>query len=266
LHHARAQPQEAIMTLLKSMTGAFALAVACAFASGCDGSARSSDEVTEARSGLVKGPAGNLYVSDGGGGGLPVVFVHSFAGSSDHWQAQLDHLREARRALALDLRGHGRSQAPNNDDYSVDALATDIGAVVDAKGLERFVLVGHSMGGSASASYAGAHADRVAGLMLVGTPGKSAPEKAQQTLAALNADYQKTMDSYWQSLVDGAKPEVADRLIAQGKQIPPDSLHNEQPEIPQVMITGTSHWPQLDKPDEFNAALDQFLADAERVK
>jgi pimeloyl-ACP methyl ester carboxylesterase len=39
----------------------------------------------------------------------------------------------------------------------------------------------------------------------------------------------------------------------------PDALHNEEPTIPRMTIEGTSHWPQLDKPDEFNAMLDDFL-------
>ena len=287
------------MTLLKRFSQPlFLLAIGCAWPVAACGKKNddSSKDVAAATTSLVKGPAGDLFVTDGGHGGLPVVFVHSFAGSSEHWKVQLAHVRPDRRAIALDLRGHGKSAAPDNADYSVDALASDVEAVVNALKIDRFVLVGHSMGGAAAALYTGAHGDRVAGLMLVGTPGKTSPDMAQQTLAALNADYQKTMDSYWQSLVKGAKPEVADRLITEGKRVPmdesmaiidgifaynplpaldayrgpkllvdtaqsqsPDSLHNEEPTIPQMMIEGTSHWPQLDKPDEFNAVLDDFL-------
>jgi pimeloyl-ACP methyl ester carboxylesterase len=57
----------------------------------------------------VAGPSGSLHVDDGGSGGIPVVFVHSFAGSTEHWSAQLAHLRKTRRAVALDLHGHGQS-------------------------------------------------------------------------------------------------------------------------------------------------------------
>src|SRR5438552_1325242 len=48
----------------------------------------------------ITGPAGRLHVDDGGSGGPPVVFVHSFAGSSAHWASQLAHLRPRRRAGA----------------------------------------------------------------------------------------------------------------------------------------------------------------------
>src|SRR6266508_2399049 len=112
----------------------------------------------------VEAPAVRLHVDDGGAGGVPVVFVHSFAGSSSHWSAQLVHLRKNRRAVALDLRGHGRSAPPRDNDYAIDSLAGDVAAVVDRLGLNRFVLVGHSIGGAAAIAYAGAHPERVAGL------------------------------------------------------------------------------------------------------
>lgn len=115
----------------------------------------------------------------GGAGGVPVVFVHSSAGSTAHWTPQLAHLRRTRRAVALDLRSHGQSASPPRDDYAVDSLAGDIAAVADGLKLKRFVLVGHSMGGAASLAHAGAHPERVAGLVVVGAPGKIPAEQAQ---------------------------------------------------------------------------------------
>src|SRR5262245_33021888 len=84
----------------------------------------------------IAGPAGSLHFDDGGTGGLPVVFLHSFSGSTAHWRPQLEHLRSSRRAVALDLRGHGRSQPPaESGDYAVESLAGDVEVVVDALGL-----------------------------------------------------------------------------------------------------------------------------------
>ena len=59
----------------------------------------------------IKGSAGNIFVDDGGDGDIPVLFVHSFGGSTTHWQYQLEPLRGSRRAIAMDMRGHGRSAA-----------------------------------------------------------------------------------------------------------------------------------------------------------
>lgn len=64
----------------------------------------------------IAGPAGILSVDDGGAGGIPVVLLHSFGGSSAQWAAQLEHLRKTRRAVAFDLRGHGLSDSPDDGD------------------------------------------------------------------------------------------------------------------------------------------------------
>src|SRR5262245_43073040 len=74
----------------------------------------------------IPGPAGNLYVRDGDDGSpgeLPVVFLHSLAGNGGQWALQLDHLRRHRRAVALDLRGHGDSDPAEDGDYSIKGLA-----------------------------------------------------------------------------------------------------------------------------------------------
>jgi pimeloyl-ACP methyl ester carboxylesterase len=247
----------------------------------------------------VKGPDGRLHVDDGGQGGVPVVFVHAFAGASGDWAAQLAHLRPTRRAVAIDLRGHGQSDPPRSGSYAVSAFADDIGAVVDGLGLKRFVLVGHSMGGSASIAYAGAHGDRVASLVLVGTPGQASPEQASKVMTSMQTDYEKVSDGYWKSLLAGAQPDVEARIRGEMQRVPreaalsiigaifafdplpplraytgpkllvdtphgegPQSLHTQAPDIAEKVITGTSHWPHMDKPDEFNRILDEFLANA----
>ena len=248
----------------------------------------------------VAGSSGPLAVDDGGSGGVPILFVHSFAGSGAHWQSQLAHLRATRRAVAMDLRGHGLSPPPLDSNYSVTALASDIASVADALKLRRFVLVGHSMGGAAAVAYAGMHPDRLAGLVLVGTPGKVAPAQAQQTVDALNADYDKTMAGYWESLLVDAQPGVRARLQADRTRIPrqssmaiisaifafdplpplaayagpklvidasradnPGALFRQAPGIPYQLIDGTSHWVQLDNPQAFNDRLDAFLVGVE---
>ncbi|MHA1964047.1 MAG: alpha/beta fold hydrolase, partial [Candidatus Thorarchaeota archaeon] len=115
----------------------------------------------------------NIYIDDGGDGSLPVVFVHSLAGNTQQWSAQLRHIRTTRRGIALDLRGHGQSSSPENDDYAIDSMAQDIQMVIDQLGIQRFILVGHSLGGSVAVAYAGAYPQRVAGLLLVDPSGDS---------------------------------------------------------------------------------------------
>jgi pimeloyl-ACP methyl ester carboxylesterase len=249
----------------------------------------------------VVGQAGHLHIDDGGkGNGVPVVLIHSFAGSAAHWSGELARLRRERRAVAIDLRGHGQSDAPASNDYAVELLASDIEAAVTALELEPFVLVGHSMGGSAAIAYAGAHPEHVAGLMLIGTPGKSDPAIAEQIMTSLDADYETGMQQYTSSLLTGATPPLAARIRTEMQRMPrerslafigaifeydplpaleaydgptmivdtahgesPTALHNQAPEIPREVITGTSHWPHLDRPQAFAPLLDRLIADAE---
>lgn len=245
----------------------------------------------------IPGPAGAIYVDDGGGtDGIPVVFLHSFAGDAGHWASQLSHVRHQRRALAIDLRGHGKSAAPRDNDYSVAAFAKDVDAVMDAMKLKRIVLVGHSLGGAVAISYAGSHPDRVAGLVLVGAPGKMPAEQSKPIVAAIEANYDETMKGYWEKLLTEAQPHVRTQLVAQMNAVPkeaslaiikalfaydplpaldrypgpklliytsqgdtPNDLQNLRPKLPRRVIDGTSHWVHLDKPAEFNQVLDEFL-------
>jgi pimeloyl-ACP methyl ester carboxylesterase len=273
---------------------------------GNNHSPQKADSNTQVAAGAgksIQGPAGALYVDDGGSGGIPVVLVHSFGGSTAHWKAQLEHLRTNRRVIAFDLRGHGRSNAPAANDYAVASLADDIAAVVDSLHLDRFILVAHSMGGTWSTAYTSKHPDRVAGLLLAATPGKTPAEQAKPIIASLESDsFQKTMDNFIQQLLVDAQPTVQRKVLQGSNQIPrpaaihiiksifqydplpalkrykgpllivsttreeqpPNTLHKQLPNIPYKAVDGASHWIQLDKPDEFNTILDEFLSGVEK--
>ncbi len=167
---------------------------------------------------FVEGPQGQLYLDDGGSGGTPVVLVHSAAGSTTHWEAQLSHLRRTRRAMALDVRGHGRSEPPRDGSYAVAAMGADVVASADALGLKRFILVGHSQGGAVAIAAAAQVPERVAGLVLLdpATDGRLMPkEDAAGLLAALRSPaYAQITEGYWKSLLSGARTEVVEQLLA----------------------------------------------------
>lgn len=97
--------------------------------------------IVEAKSSSrIRGEEGFIHIDDGGEGGIPVLFAHSFAGSTVHWKKQLDHLRKTRRAIAFDFRGHGQSEVPNEKDvFKIEQLAEDISAVADSLRLDRFI-------------------------------------------------------------------------------------------------------------------------------
>jgi pimeloyl-ACP methyl ester carboxylesterase len=168
--------------------------------------------VVEKKSLRVKGPSGMLYVEESGAGGIPVVFTHSFGGSTTQWDNQQSHLKDERRVIAFDFRDHGKSEPPSDKKFTPEAMAMDISAVVDSLQLDRFVLVGHSMGGSASVAYAQAHPDRVAGLVLAGTPGKTPSEISKPVITSLESpSYQKVMDEYMKGLLANADQTLTHR-------------------------------------------------------
>lgn len=160
----------------------------------------------------VRGPAGMLFVNDGGSAGLPVVFVHSLAGNARQWAAQLAHLRPRRRAVAVELRGHGGSDPPADGDYAIPSLAADVAAAADAVDLERFVLVGHSMGGTVALACAGAQPQRVAALLLVDPNGDQRRIPAEQlsefTAALESPGYRAAIRAHWTRITEGGNPEA----------------------------------------------------------
>jgi pyruvate dehydrogenase E2 component (dihydrolipoamide acetyltransferase) len=102
----------------------------------------------------------------GSGEATPAVFLHGFGGDHSGWGLQLAAIAADRPVIALDLPGHGAS-TKDVGDGSLAALAADVGAALDALGLGKVHLVGHSLGGATALAVALAAPDRIASLSLV---------------------------------------------------------------------------------------------------
>ncbi len=102
---------------------------------------------------------------DTGGGGPPVVLIHGFASALETWAAVVPALRAAHRVIALDLKGFGWSDRPEGD-YSPDAEARLVLALMDRLGVERAALVAHSWGSSVALALALRAPARVSRLAL----------------------------------------------------------------------------------------------------
>jgi pimeloyl-ACP methyl ester carboxylesterase len=107
------------------------------------------------------------YLDWGTAGLPPVVFLHGGGLNAHTWDLVCAALRRERHCLALDQRGHGESEWSPEMDYATQSHAADLQAFVDALQLERFVLVGMSLGGVNALAWAGRHGRRLAGLVLV---------------------------------------------------------------------------------------------------
>jgi len=97
----------------------------------------------------------------------PVVLLHGITGHARVWDHLAARLVPGRRVLALDQRGHGDSDPAPDDDYRVGTMADDVAAFVGSLRLDRFALLGHSMGGRIAIKYAADHAARLERLVIV---------------------------------------------------------------------------------------------------
>ncbi len=180
-------------------------------------------------------------------------------------------------------------------------MAQDVQMVIDQLGIQRFILVGHSMGGSVAIAFAGTYPQRVTGLLLADPSGDSTQmpvEEVQQYLGALESEaYTDVVEGYWNQILTGSTETTQAKVMQDLRDTPkatvvsvfkelfkynpvpalehydgpklsvitslnetPFSLHQLVPNLPHKMITGTGHWLHLDKPEEFNRIMDEFLA------
>jgi pimeloyl-ACP methyl ester carboxylesterase len=105
-----------------------------------------------------------------GTAGPPVVLVHGYTGDVSDWRHQIADLAPDHRVLVMDQRGHGRSSAPRDRaSYTIERMADDVAALLDAVAFERFHLVGHSMGGMVAQELALRAPERLLSLVLEDT-------------------------------------------------------------------------------------------------
>lgn len=255
----------------------------------------------------VRASDGARLCYDVRGAGEPtLVFVHCWAGSRSFWREQLDLFSRDHRVVALDLAGHGASQA--HEHVSLEQLARDLIAVLDDAGVERCVLIGHSLGGPVSLRAAPMSSGRVRAVIGVETMHDvelDVPRaRIEATLRAFEADFVGTMRAMVRAMLPERTPhELVEWITEQtcasdanamlaitrallgtdlpallaGAGVPVRCInsagrppfiqdtsieHNRaHGDYDAVLIEGTGHFPQLERPREFNARLREFLDD-----
>jgi long-chain acyl-CoA synthetase len=112
-----------------------------------------------------------------------IIFLHGYAGCAETWEYQINHFAHQYRVIVPDLRGHGQSDAPYTE-YTMPELIADINAIANHLKLpEKFILVGHSFGGSICIEYAAAHPERLEKLVLIATAGEYPLPKSASMLS-----------------------------------------------------------------------------------
>jgi pyruvate dehydrogenase E2 component (dihydrolipoamide acetyltransferase) len=118
----------------------------------------------------VEVAAGKLRYAKRGSGSANVILIHGFGGDLDNWLFNIDALAQNFTVYALDLPGHGQS-TKSLSDASAAGLAATVMSFMDALGIDRAHLIGHSLGGAIAVEVANAAAERIASLTLIASAG-----------------------------------------------------------------------------------------------
>ncbi len=155
---------------------------------------------------------------------LTVVFIHGSGGDREHWRAQLDGLSHAANMLALELPGHGVSDPPGES--TVDAYSQWVAAFVESLGLQKIVLVGHSLGSAITQWIALSGQPWLAGIGLVGAGARLRVQPA--FLTGLLEDRDKAMKALSEYAVSQSAPEsVRQKALEDFQTCSAELLHGD---------------------------------------
>ena len=243
---------------------------------------------------LPRGPGAAIHYETHGEGPA-VLLTHGFGLTARMWAGQVEALAPANRLILWDLRGHGRSDSPEDPGlYDPEACVADMAALLDAEGVERAVIGGLSLGGYLSLAFHLRHPERVRALMLFDCgpgfrrdePRQAWNERARQrsgriaagdgrALAELEPGGHRDLDGvaraarYMMHHRDGSVMESlasvrVPALVLAGERDTPflpgiDYMARKIPNAERVVLPEAGHTANLDNPAAFNAAVSAFL-------
>ena len=148
----------------------------------------------------------------------PIVLLHGLRGFSGTWRSLAKTISRDWRLIAIDQRGRGESDWDPAANYYTDSYLADLESLVSHLGVGRFVLLGHSMGGTTAYVYAAANPDRLNALVIediapgASVSGKGA-ERIKREMAALPVDFEDWTEAraYWRRL----RPSVSEDALEQ---------------------------------------------------
>lgn len=101
-----------------------------------------------------------------GKGDMPLVFVHGWCCDKSYWDKQIEYFKKDYMIVAIDLAGHGESDADRGN-YTMQSFAYDVSTVINDLELTNCVILGHSMGGSVAVETSVQNPDKIKAIFLV---------------------------------------------------------------------------------------------------
>jgi pimeloyl-ACP methyl ester carboxylesterase len=103
------------------------------------------------------------------GSGPAMVWAHGLAGTWQGWEKVMDFFQNRFRVIAYDARGHGRSEIPDQPEaYAQDIMVEDMRGLLDALGITKAIVGGHSMGANVALNFAIKYPKRCLAVIPVG--------------------------------------------------------------------------------------------------
>jgi long-chain acyl-CoA synthetase len=218
-----------------------------------------------------------------------ILFVHGYAGCAETWEYQINHFARDYRVVVPDLRGHGQSDAPFTQ-YTMPELVEDIETITRALDIHhKFILVGHSFGGSICVEYATTFPDRVEKLILISTAGEYPLPRATSLLSKVptaafrpwwrfrprwNAEVHvmkrmmlNNMRKWrgWEKLQEIRTPTLV--LTGERDRYFPrhvfDGVAEQIPGAEVIDVGASKHKVQLERHQAVNRAIERFISDEE---
>ncbi|WP_340025799.1 alpha/beta fold hydrolase [Paenibacillus sp. FSL K6-1096] len=168
---------------------------------------------------IVRCEGSNICYSDQGKGDV-IVLLHGFCGSAEYWEKVIPGLVKDYRVIAPDLRGHGASDAPLGA-YTIEQMADDVLSLLNMLEIEECYLLGHSLGGYITLSFAQRHASRLKGFGLIHSTGYPDGEEAKENrLRSVSMIQNEGIFAFVDQLVPGLfAPGAATQLVERAKEI-----------------------------------------------
>ncbi|MBM3263869.1 MAG: alpha/beta hydrolase [candidate division Zixibacteria bacterium] len=170
-----------------------------------------------------------MYGEQTGTGAPVLVFLHGGGGWLEHWRSQIDRFSKTMTVAACDLRGHGRTETPLGR-YDISVFADDVAAWLETLGIERPVLVGHSLGGTIAVRFAFDYPDRVSGIVVVDSTCRTADlarDDWRRTVVARINDPEtaKAQAARYTHSPESGHADTVDAMLAATPPPPPGVIH-----------------------------------------
>jgi pimeloyl-ACP methyl ester carboxylesterase len=160
-----------------------------------------------------------------GSGSPALVFVHGWSCDKSYWEPQVSYFSNKHKVVTVDLGGHGESGL-ERENWTVDAFAADVAAVVNKLDLKKVVLIGHSMGGPVVVEAARLMPERVIGVVGVDTFGdidrKRMPPPTEDRLARFRSNFvESTREMVKSMFLETSDPKLVEKIILDMSSAPP---------------------------------------------